>query len=97
MQNVLLTYENSLRQTGRTTRLTEKAVKTGATVVCGSHGLAHMIRTDHGVSAICIDDYLNPDYQRGRRKTTYLFDSTAELVLITRKLQEVEDIMAWNL
>lgn len=93
LKNVLVDYENSLRQTGRTSRLIETARVRGSTIVCHHHIFASMLRTEYGVAAISLDTYLNADYHRGGVKTEYLFDSPAEYEIIKRKLEEADKIM----
>lgn len=93
MRRVLLDYEDSLRQTGRTTFLANRAKETNSVVVCHSASFAARLRLEYDVEAVTLHTYLNPDYHRGRRKRTYLFDSPAEQELIKRKLEEAEKVM----
>lgn len=94
LKNSLFDYEESLRQTGRTSRLIETARVRGSTIVCHTYDFAYMIQKEYGVKAISLDTYLDPDYHRGRQtKVEYLFDSPAECEIIKRKLEEAEKIM----
>lgn len=94
MKKVLFEYEESLRQTGRTTHLIEEAKATNSVIVCHNYGFAHMIKKDHDVEAISLDTYLSDDYHRGRKPRKYLFDSPAEYQIIKTKLEEAEIIMS---
>jgi len=96
MKNVLLTYEESQRQTGRTTYLIQKAKETDSVFVCHNRGFANMILDEldeFDVEAISLDTYLSDEYHRGRKKRTFIFDHFCEYELIKIKLEEVEKIM----
>jgi hypothetical protein len=95
--NIMWSYEHSLRQTGRTTRLCNEAKKNGGVVVCHNQGMVKYIQDIYNIKAVNLDTYLNPDYHRGRVKhIKYYFDSPAEQELIKRKLCEVKEIMEGN-
>jgi hypothetical protein len=94
LESVLWNYEDSLRASGRTTRLVQKAKETGAVIVCHNYAWVHQIKKLYSVEAISLDTYLNPDYHRGRKKVNYLFDSPAEIEIIQMKLKEAEKIIA---
>lgn len=94
LKKVLFEYEESLRQTGRTTHLIEEAKATNSVIVCHNYGFAHMIDRDHNVETVSLDTYLSDDYHRGRKPRKYLFDSPAEYQIIKAKLEEVEIVMS---
>lgn len=93
LKKVLFEYEDSLRQTGRTTRLVEQAKETGSVIVCHNYSWAHTLLKEYGVEAISLDTYLNNNYHRGKKPRKYLFDSPAEYQIIKSKLEEAEKIM----
>lgn len=96
IKDMVTSYEESLRMTGRTTRLIEKAKSTGSTIVCHKQDHANRIKEEFGIEAVSLETYLNPSYHHGKRDKRYLFDNAAEYVLIMEKLNEVEEIMSRN-
>jgi hypothetical protein len=94
LESVLWNYEDSLRATGRTTRLVQRAKETSAVIVCHNYAWAHQLKKQYGIEAISLDTYLNSDYHRGRKKVNYLFDSPAEVELIKMKFREVERLLS---
>lgn len=94
LKKVAWQFEESLRQTGRTTRLVYEARNMDATIVCHNQECATRLRKDYGANVITLDQYLNPDYHRGRGKVKYLFDSPAEVQVIQKKLDEAEKLLS---
>ena len=93
MKTMATAYEESLRITGRTTRLIEKAKATDSIIVCHNQEHAKRLKKDFEVETVSLSEYLNPSYHYGKRNKKYLFDNAAEYVLIMDKLKEVENIM----
>lgn len=93
MKTMATAYEDSLRMTGRTTKLVEKAKSTGSTIVCYRLEHTKRLKEEFGVETVSLSVYLDPSYHCGKRNKKYLFDNAAEYVLIMDKLKEVEDIM----
>lgn len=91
--DVLCSYEDSLRRTGRTTRLAEKAVIDDCVLVHGYRPEAIRLSYEYDIQCITLEQYLNPEYHRGRKRTAYLFDSTAEDELIKSRLREINEII----
>lgn len=90
---MVTSYEESLRMTGRTTRLVEKAKATDSTIVCYRLEHTKRLKEEFGVETVSLSVYLDPSYHYGKRNKKYLFDNASEYVLIMDKLKEVEDIM----
>lgn len=94
MLKTLDNYENSIRCTGRTTKLIEKAKETGAIIVChSSHMTNEIAHIAPDVKAIMLKTYNDSTYHYGRRQQKYLFDNAAVYVMIRDKLNEVNDII----
>jgi predicted class III extradiol MEMO1 family dioxygenase len=100
LKDTLLAYEESQRQTGRTTRAVMKAIADDAVLVVHNHDFKHYMLRDHGnfgLKCITIDEYTNKERYRGKRmedEPRYIFDHFAEYVLIKRRLREIEFIMS---
>lgn len=94
IKTMVTAYEESLRITGRTTRLIEEAKTTGSTIVCHNQDHATLLKEEFGIEAVSLETYLKPSYHYGKRNGKYLFDNAAEYVLIMDKLKEVEYIMS---
>lgn len=94
LKKVAWYFEESQRQTGRTTILIEKAKENGDILVCHGADLAYRLRRDYNVNAITLDQYLDPDYHRGKVNVKYLFDSPAEMQIIQKKLDEAERLLS---
>lgn len=90
LSKVLLEYEESMRRTGRTTRIAKKAKETGSIMVCHNHSFAQMIAKEFGITTVSIDRYLGPDYFRGKKTITHVFDHFVEYTLLMNKIKEVE-------
>jgi hypothetical protein len=94
MKGVLLQYEESLRQTGRTTRDVEEAIKTGAILVCRNYGQARLLSDKFGIETVSLDRYMGREYHIGRRNPPkFIFEHFCEYVIIMQKLEEAERIM----
>jgi hypothetical protein len=93
MKKVLLDYEESLRQTGRTSHLIEQAKATNSVIVCHNFSFVYAIKKEHDVEAISLDTYLSEEYYRGKKPRSFIFDSPAEYEIIRMKLEEAEQIM----
>lgn len=93
MKGALLQYEESLRQTGRTTRDVEEARKTGAILVCHSHNHARMISDEFGIETVSLERYMEDDYHRGKKPTKFLFEHFCQYVIIAQKLEEAQRII----
>jgi hypothetical protein len=100
IKDSLLAYEESQRQTGRTTRLVLKAISNGAVFVVHDQLMKHYIMREfnsHNLECITLDEYMNKDRYRGKMfqdKPSYVFDHFAEYELIQRKLKEAEFIVS---
>jgi hypothetical protein len=93
MKGALLEYEESLRQTGRTTHIVEEAKKTDAVVVCHNYGFARMISKEFGVETVSLERYMSDDYHRGKKPRKHVFDHFCEHVIIMQKLDEAQRII----
>lgn len=93
LSKVLLEYEESMRRTGRITRIAKKAKETGSIMVCHNHSFAQMIVKEFGITTVSIDRYLDIDYSRGKRNVSHVFDHFVEYEIIQRKLKEVESFL----
>ena len=93
IKGALLEYEESLRQTGRTTRDVEEARKTGAILVCHNHSHARMISDEFGIETISLERYMEDNYHRGKKPTKFLFEHFCEYVIIMNKLEEAQRII----
>ena len=93
MKGALLGYEESLRQTGRTTRDVEEARKTGAILVCHDHSHARMISNKFGIETVSLERYMGEDYHRGKKPTKFLFEHFCQYVIIAQKLEESQRII----
>lgn len=96
IKNMVTLYEESLRMTGRTTHLIEKAKATDSIIVCYKREHAMQLKEEFGVETVYLSEYLNNSYHYGNRNKKYLFDNAAEYVLIMNRLEEVKDIMNRN-
>lgn len=96
IKDMVTSYEESLRITGRTTRLVEKAKKTDSIIVCHNQDHATQLKEEFGIEAVSLETYIKPSYHYGKRNKRYLFDNATEYVLIMEKLNEVEEIMSRN-
>lgn len=94
LKKVAWQFEESQRRTGRTTRLVYEARTVDAIIVCHNQDCATRLRKDYGANVITLDQYLNPEYHRGRYKVKYLFDSPAEVQIILKKLDEAEKLLS---
>jgi hypothetical protein len=100
LKDTLLAYEESQRQTGRTTRAVMKAIANNAVFVVHRHDFKNYMMRDYGnlgLKCITVDEYMNKDRYRGKRmedEPRYVFDHFAEYELIRRKLKEAEAIMS---
>lgn len=94
IKTMVTAYEESLRMTGRTTRLIKEAKATRSTIVCNKLEHAMQLKSEFGVETVSLEMYLNPSYHYGKRNKKYLFDNASKYVLIMDKLKEVEDIMS---
>jgi len=93
IKDVLLSYEESLRATGRTTHLIEKAKKENATFVCHNQSFVNHVMRDYDVKVISIEKYLHEDTHRGKKPEKYIFDHFVEYVLLVKKIDEITNII----
>jgi hypothetical protein len=93
MKGALLEYEESLRQTGRTTRDMEEARKTGAILVCHNYSFARIISKEFGVETVSLERYMSKDYHRGRKPTKYIFEHFCKYVIIMQMFYEAQRII----
>lgn len=93
MKGALLEYEESLRQTGRTTRDIEEARETRAILVCHNYSFARMLSDKFGVETVSLERYMRDDYHRGRKPTKYIFEHFCKYVVIMQKLDEAQRII----
>ena len=93
MKGALLEYEESLRQTGRTTRDIEEARKTSAILVCHNYSSARMISEEFGVETVSLERYMSDDYHRGKKPCKYVFEHFCEYTVIMNKLEEAQRII----
>jgi hypothetical protein len=93
MKGALLEYEESLRQTGRTTRDIEEARETGAILVCHNYSSARTLSEEFGVETISLERYMSEDYHRGSNPTKYIFEHFCKHIIIMQKLDEAQRII----
>ena len=95
MERTLHIYEESQRQTGRTSKLVLEANRTGAIIVCNNQQQASYIAQTFNVKTMTISKYLNNDFHRGVRigSRKFLFDSVTQVELVQKKLAEAAAIM----
>jgi hypothetical protein len=93
MKGALLDYEESLRQTGRTTRIAEEAKKTNAVMVCHNYSFAKMTSEKFDVETVSLERYTSDDYHRGKKPRKYVFDHFCEYIIIMNKLEEAQRII----
>jgi hypothetical protein len=94
MKKTLIVYEESMRQTGRTTRIVENAKATSSIVVCHNLAFAYALKKEFGIEAISLDRYFSSEYLRGKKPAKHVFDHFAEFTLIMKRLNEVEKILS---
>jgi hypothetical protein len=94
MKGALLEYEESLRQTGRTTHDVEEARETGAVLICHNDSFARMISKKFGVKTVSLERYMSDEYHRGRRNPPkFIFEHFCKHVIIMQKLDEAQRII----
>jgi hypothetical protein len=93
IRTTLIAHEEAQRQTGRTSRIVQKAIANNLVMVCHTGSFARELERGYGsfgLKAIGINTYLSEDYNRGKPRRKHVFDHLVEYTMIIKKLDEVE-------